>query len=197
MQAQGFLGVFPSVVTMITDFEGDQIISYYLTLPITSWMIFLRLIFYYALNFSIMSLLVLPVGKLLIWNQFDMVTIIWGKFLIIFILTHLFYGAFTLWIASRVKNMTKISNVWMRFVYPIWFLGCFNFSWTVLADKWPTLAWLSLINPMTYIMEAMRASILGQEGYLNFWMCVSIVIFFIIICGWRGILLLKKRLDFV
>jgi ABC-2 type transport system permease protein len=193
----GLFGVFPSVATMISDFEGDQIIPYFLTLPIPSWVVFLRLILYYALNFGMLGILVLPVGQLLIWNHFNIMHVAFGKFMLIFVLTHLFYGAFTLWIASRVRTMTKIGNVWMRFVYPIWFLGCFQFSWLVLSKKWPYLAWLNLLNPVTYIMEGMRAAVLGQEGYLNFWLCVSILSIFVVLCAWRGIALLKKRLDFV
>lgn len=193
----GLFGVFPNVVTMISDFEGDQIINYYLTLPIPSWMIFLRLIFYYSINFGMLSLLVLPIGQLLIWHQFNILDVAFGKFILIFVLTHLFYGAFTLWIASRVKNMTKISNVWMRFVYPVWFLGGFQFSWAILAAKWPYLAWVSLCNPMTYVMEGMRAAVLGQQEFLNFWLCCLMLSIFIALCSWRGICLLKKRLDFV
>ena len=193
----GLFGIFPSVALMVSDFEGDQTIAYYLTLPIPSWMVFLRLILYYALNFSMLGILVLPIGQLLIWNQFNLLTVSFGKYALIFVLTHLFYGAFTLWVASRVKNMTKIGNVWMRFVYPIWFLGGFQFSWAVLAQKWPHLAWLNFLNPITYIMEGMRVAVLGQEGYLNFWLCIGMLTIFTALCSWRGIVLLKKRLDFV
>ncbi len=193
----GLFGIFPSVAAMVSDFEGDQIIAYYLTLPIPSWMIFLRLILYYALNFSLLGILVLPVGQILIWNHFTIANIAVGKFAIIFALTHLFYGAFTLWIASRVRDMTKIGNVWMRFVYPLWFLGCFQFSWAVLAKIAPNAAWINFLNPITYIMEGMRAAVLGQEGYLNFWFCAGMLSIFVLLCGWRAIALLKKRLDFV
>ena len=193
----GLFGVFPSVAGMVSDFEGDQIITYYLTLPLPSWMVFLRLIFYYTLNFAMLGILVLPIGQLIIWKQFNLLNISFHKFAIIFIIIHLFYGAFTLWIASRVPNMTKIGNVWMRFVYPIWFMGGFQFSWSVLASKWPYLAYMNFLNPITYMMEGMRAAVLGQEGYLNFWLCAGMLALFTLLAAWRGITLLKKRLDFV
>ena len=193
----GLFGIFPNVALMISDFEGDQVFAYYLTLPIPSWMVFFRLIIYYALNYAFLGALVLPVGKLLIWNQFDASTIHWDQFAVMFILTHFFYGAFTLWIASRVRNMTKMSNAWMRFVYPIWFMGGFQFSWYMLESKWPYLAWLNLFNPMTYIMEGMRGAVLGQTGYLNVWLCACMLTVFTILCSWRGIMRLKQRLDFV
>jgi ABC-2 type transport system permease protein len=193
----GLFGIFPNVAMMISDFEGDQIITYELTLPIPSWMVFLRLIVYYTLNFSILGLLVLPLGKLLIWEQFSLSHVAWGRYCIIFLLTHIFYASYTLWIVSRVKNMTKIGNVWMRMVYPLWFMGGFQFSWQMIATKWPALAYVNLLNPLTYIMEGTRAAVLGQEGYLNFWLCATALIFFSIISASHGIMLLKKRLDFV
>ncbi len=104
---------------------------------------------------------------------------------------------FALMVGSFVKNMSTIGSVWMRFIYPIWFLGGFQFSWTVLFKTSPKLAYLNLINPMTYIMEAIRGAILGQEGYLPFWPCTSMVILFAFACAWYGIVRLKKRLDFV
>lgn len=193
----GLFGVFPSVVAMVSDFEGDQIISYHLTLPMPSWLVFLRLVVYFAINFALTGILVLPVGQLLLWDRFNIFAVHVPKFVLIFALGYIFYGAFTLWIASRVKDMLKIGNVWMRFVYPVWFLGCFQFSWAVLAHVAPSLAWLNLLNPMTYVMEGMRATILGQEGYLNFWLCVGMLALFCILCTWRAIVRLKVRLDFV
>jgi ABC-2 type transport system permease protein len=193
----GLFGIFPSVAAIASDLEGDQVITYYLTLPIPSWMIFLRLILYYAINCGILAISVLPIGQLLIWNQFNILDINVGKFIIIFTLTQLFYGAFTLWIASRVRDMTKMGNVWMRFVFPLWFLGGFQFSWQVLVNKWPYFAWLNLLNPLTYIMEGTRAAVLGQEEYLNIWGCAGMLALFSLLCAWHAIVLFKKRLDFV
>lgn len=193
----GLFGVFPSVVNLVNDFEGDRIIDYYMTLPLPSWLIFVRAMVFYAINFALIGLLVLPIGKLLLWNSFALSEVHFIKYIIIFVLTNLFYGTFTLWIASRVSNMIKIGNVWMRFVFPVWFFGGFQFSWYVLASKWPLFAYLNLLNPITYVMEGTRAAILGQPGYLPFWLCACMLIFFCIICGWHSIVRLKKRLDFI
>jgi hypothetical protein len=85
----------------------------------------------------------------------------------------------------------------MRFVYPLWVFGGYQYSYAVLANKNPWFAYISLINPQLYIMEGMRAAILGQEGYLNFWLCAGMTFFFSIICGIHAIFKIKRRLDFV
>lgn len=193
----GLFEVWPSIVAFINDIEGDRIIEYYITLPIPAWMIFLKSIVSFVISAGTLILIVIPAGKLLLWNIFDLSSFSFIKFSAIFLAMSAFYGAFALMVGSFVKNMSTIGSVWMRFIYPIWFLGGFQFSWTVLFKTSPKLAYLNLINPMTYIMEAIRGAILGQEGYLPFWPCTSMVILFAFACAWYGIVRLKKRLDFV
>jgi ABC-2 type transport system permease protein len=193
----GLFEVFPSAVNLVADFEGDNITSFYLTLPVPSWLIFVRNIIFYALNTIALGLLVIPISKLALWYRFDLSHFNFGKYVIIFLLTNIFYAAFTLWIASRVTNMQKIGSVWMRFVYPIWFLGGFDYSLKVLRDFSPALAYLSYLNPMIYVMEGTRNAVLGGEGNLNFWLCIAMLIIFSIVCSWHAIMRLKKRLDFI
>jgi ABC-2 type transport system permease protein len=193
----GLFEVFPSVSRLIHDFEGNNIIANYLILPIPSWLVFIRSILFYAANAASLSIWVIPLTKLLLWQRFDLSHISIGKFLLIFCLGNLFYGSFVIWIASRVMGIEKIGTVYMRFVFPMWFLGGFQFSWLVLYNFSPAFAYLDLLNPMMYIMEGMRAAVLGQEGSLNFWLCAFMLTFFIALFGAHGILRLKKRLDFI
>jgi ABC-type multidrug transport system permease subunit len=193
----GLFEVWSSVTNLVSDFDGDNITSYYLTLPMPSWLVFVEKMAYYTINTAIMGILVLPISKLLAWNLFDLSKFDLFKFFLLFMLANVFYAAFTLWITSKVANLTKIGTVWMRFVYPLWFLGGFQFSWEVLHTTSPILAYVSLANPLLYVMEGARASILGQEGSLNFWLCAGMLAFFTCLCSWQGISQLKKRLDFI
>jgi len=193
----GLFEVFPSVMELVSDFEGERVIDYYLTLPIPSWLVLLRSMIYYAFGAFCLGLLVLPLGKILLWSRFDLSRMSTIKYVLMFMVTSSFYGSFTLFIASLVKSMMKIGNVWMRFIFPLWFLGGYQFSWYILKGLSPQVAYINLLNPITYIMDGMRAAILGQEGYLNFWLCLGVVICFTQVLGFIGITRLKKRLDFV
>jgi ABC-2 type transport system permease protein len=192
----GLFEAFPSIVNLISDFEGNNITSFYLTLPIPSWLVFVKHMIFYAFNLASMALWVLPLGKLLLFNRFSFAHFNFIQFCIIFILICFFYATFTIWTASKLMRMEKIQNLWMRFIFPLWFLGCYQYSFKVLHNVSPVLAYASFLNPMTYIMEGTRAAVLGQEQYLNFWFCAGALIFFIVLCGWRGIANMKKRLDF-
>jgi len=119
----GLFEIFASVTNLISDFEGNNITSFYLTLPVPSWLIFIRSMIFYSFNTATLGILVLPISKLLLWNYFDLSHVSIVKFAIIFMLTSVFYAAFTVWTTSRVMSIEKIGSVWMRFVYPLWFFG--------------------------------------------------------------------------
>lgn len=193
----GLFEVFPSVVNLVADFEGDQIIHYHMTLPLPTYLVWLRLIMYFAISAGAIAIFVLPIGQVLLWNDFNIMQVDIVKFAIVFVMANMFYGVFTLWITSKVKNMGKISNVWMRFVFPVWFFGCFQFSWQVLFKTWPALAYINLLNPLTYSMEGFRAAILGQPGYLPFWHCMLMLFIFWLVFFYFSTKSLNKRLDLI
>lgn len=193
----GLFEVFPSMMNLVGDFEGDRVIDYHLTLPIPSKLVIIKIMTYYALNAMILSLCVIPMGKIILWNQFDLTKIAPFKMLVMIAITGIFYGAFTIWLASMLDNMARVGSLWMRFIFPLWFLGGFQFSWLVLYKLFPILAYINLLNPMMYIMEGNRAAVLGQAGYIPFWCSVGALIIFSLLAGYFGIRSLKKRLDFV
>jgi len=193
----GLFQAFSYVAEMVADFDGDKIINYYFTLPIPSWTIFVRLVIYYTITFTFLGILVLPIGKLMLWNTLSLTGVHYGKYAIIVSLANSFYAILALWVASFVYSLLRLDSVWMRVIYPLWFLGCFQFSWQSLYKVAPVFAYIDLLNPITYVSEGTRAAVLGQQGSLNFWTCVAALIFFIGLGGWHAISRLKKRLDFV
>ena len=193
-------GLGPSIgyiAEMVADFEGNRIIDYTITLPMPSWLVFVRLVIYYTIAFSTISILVLPVGKLLLWNSFSFAQFSFWRFGLIFLLSNIFYGVLSLIAASYVHSLVRVDSVWTRLIYPLWFFGCFQFSWESLYKSSPILAYINLLNPITYPAEGTRAAVLGQAGSLNFWFCAFALCIFIVLGGWHAIVRLKKRLDFV
>ena len=193
----GLFELWPSVMGLVTDFENDRIISFHLILPIKPSIVLLKTLCFYALNACFLGLLVIPMGKIILWNQFDLTLMSLFQTLIIITLSGIFYGIFTLWIASRIPNLSKVGNVWMRFIFPMWFLGGFQFSWYALYGIVPYLAYLNMLNPMNVVMEGTRAALLGPDGYLPFWLSVGVLSLFNVLCWVDAYRRLKKRLDFV
>ncbi len=198
MVASGAMfGLFPNVVELVSDFEGDQIVSFYSTLPIPTWLVFVRFFIFFALSGMVMVPVVLPMAKIVLGSLIDLSAIHLGKCALIVMLTNFMYGALTLFLVSFVPSIQRVGSVWMRFIYPMWMLGGFQFSWQVLYKVFPYIAYADLCNPMIYIMEGNKVALLGQAGFLPFWYCVAALLFFIVVAMIFAIRRLKRRLDFV
>lgn len=193
----GFFDTVGKVSELISDIEGDKTISYTLTLPIPSWLVFFYIGIWWSINSILVTIFLFPMGKLILFQNFDLSQINFLHLLLIYISTNLFYGFFSLWLTSLLKNMGNVGNLWVRVINPILMFGAYFYSWKAVFEVSPVFAWIDLLNPMVYIMEGMRAAALGQAEYLPFWVCLPVVWFFIIIFAVRGISRLQNRLDVV
>lgn len=195
----GAIGLFDGyacVAGMVADLEGDRVINYNLTLPLPSWMAILSKATYLSITYIILTLFMLPIGKLTLWNQLNLAEVSWAKLLLVILVENIFYAALVIWLTSFI-TMPRMEDAWARFVFPMWFMGGFQFSWKALYSFLPSLAFVSLINPMIYITEAIRVALIGPEGLLNFWICFGAILCFALLFLVLGIRGLKKRLDFV
>jgi ABC-type polysaccharide/polyol phosphate export permease len=197
LAAIGLFELYSSAVDLVSDFEGDRVIDYRLTLPIPSWLAIASKAAYFFIIYLTLSILMLPIGKLLVWNQLDVTQINYLQLALALIAQSVFYACFVIWASSIIDNMSKLGSVWSRFIFPMWFMGGFQFSWISLYHVLPIVAWINLLNPMIYITESTRAALLGQADYLNFWLCLLAITFFSGICLAVGMRNLKKRLDYV
>ena len=138
-----------------------------------------------------------PIGKLLVFKGIDLSTISYPRLIAIFLTSQLFFGFFALWLASILKNLSGLNSLWLRYIAPMWMFGGYTFSWESAYQMNPTLGYFLLINPMIYVMEGMRAAVIGQEGYLPFWSCFIVLWGVILACASHAIYRLKRRLDCV
>lgn len=197
LAAIGLFELYGTIVGLVSDIDGDKIINYNFTLPIKSYLAIVSKSISYFILYLALSIAIFPLGKICLWNQIDLLSINYFKLILGLIVTNIFYASFVIVISSITKNINSIGSIWARFIFPIWFMGGFSFSWISLYKQIPTLVYLNLLNPMTYITELIRASLLGQDGYLNYWLCCFIIIIFSIFSLYFGVLNLKKKLDFI
>jgi len=191
----GLFYIFPNAALLLADLEGDKAISYFLMLPTSSILIFARFIILYFITSGLMSLLLLPLGQLLLWGHFSLLNINFFYYALIFFLSQLFFGCFSLWITTRIPSFDQIENIWMRFIFPCWMLGGSEFSWHVLRDKMPILAYVDLLNPLIYITEGNRSALMNISTGIPFWICCLALLGFSFLFAWSGITRMKKRLD--
>ena len=195
--SNSYLTAMNSVYAILTDIANEESsLTYELILPIPQWIIFATYAIEIAYQALATSILVLPLGKLILGSNLKLEFISCIKFYFILTISSLFFGFFAIFIASLGKNLhSELDNIWMRFIFPMWFLGGAQFSWQNLYCASPTFAYINLLNPVVYALEGARSVILNPQLSLPYWKCVLALLFFTIIFGYRGIHNLKKRMD--
>lgn len=191
----GLFEMMTNIAVLIGDFEGNQSISYFLTLPIPQYMIFVEYGLASAYRSIATSIFILPVGKIILGSELQLTHINWPQFIFAMLSINLFYGFFTLFLASKTPNLNFLGTIRTRFMFPLWFLGGYQFTWKMLYAKSKILAYANLLNPITYIMDGIRATVLDPNHFIPFWTCMIVLWSFSILFGWIGTKRLLTRLD--
>lgn len=197
LAATALFELYGNVVNIISDFQSNRIIDYQLTLPVSSRAVLVSRMIAYAISYITITVIMLPVGKMLLWYQFDLTHVSWLKLALAITAQGLFYASFVFFPASLVLNLSQMRTVWSRFIFPMWFLGGFQFSWKALHSVLPAAAYAVLLNPLMYITESMRCALIGQEGFINFWVCIAAIVSFSALFMVLSLHFLQKRLDYV
>ncbi len=193
----GMFENYGNIAGIIMDIAGERSIGYYLTLPTRPWVVLLSTACSFALVGMFLTLAMVLLGKVVLFSTLSLASIAWGKLLTIVALGNLFYGMLAIAIAGHVGEVSKIGNVWSRFIFPMWFFGGFQFTWYAMHKASAPCAYAILANPILYIMEGLKIAVLGQEGHLPWLVCLGALTALTIGCWLLAYNRMKKRLDFV
>lgn len=183
--------------TLLAHDMHQKKINNYLTLPVSTGQVFFSFAVSWGMQTGLISLVMIPIGKIILWNQWDLAYFNIWKYLLIFIPANLFYGVFALWVSSLVTNLRNTSWMWYRLINPLFMFCGFYYSWKSVYQLSHEIGYLHLINPLLYILEGTKGAVLPPEGFLPFGYCVLAVWFFIFVMGYDAIKRLKKRVDSV
>jgi ABC-type polysaccharide/polyol phosphate export permease len=75
--------------------------------------------------------------------------------------------------------------------------GGYFYTWMAINSISHIAGILNLFNPVMLACETLRAAVLGQKGYIDFWFAILGLWLFIILFALFGVIRLKKRLDCV
>ncbi len=177
------------------DLHANNSLSYYLSLPISSNLIFIRIALMDAYKSFIATIPLLFLAKLILRDNLDLSSIDYPKLILCWVLAHILFGFFGLFISSMTESFEYITTIRQRILFPIWFLGCYQFTWYMLLEANPTLAYLNLLNPIVYVLEGMRGCIHLDLPTIPFSICITVMLAFTLLFGCLGIHYFKKRLD--
>lgn len=186
---------FDGATQLINDLETKRTIDYYLTLPLSPSLLFIKQACSISIKNIIFTLPIFPWGKFVLYDRFDITHFSLIKFILIYMMINIFLGFFALWLTAWVKNQAAFIHVWLRMYNPMIWFGGQIFSWEQLNNVFPTIGYLMLLNPMIYCTEGLRAAIFGPVGFLNFWLSFCMLTLFTLLFAFLAITGLKKRLD--
>lgn len=191
----GLIEIVGKVSVLIADIDGPRTIAHTLIMPIRSFWVFAYIGLFWALTSILLSAPLFLLGKLLLFDRFDLSQMNYLKLIPMYITVSLFFGFFALWLTSLIRGMEAINALWLRIIAPIWMFGAYFYSWHSVFETSALIGYLSLLNPMVYVMEGTRAAALGQEGYLPYWASFGALWVFILACWGHAVVRLRRRLD--
>lgn len=193
----GVFDILANSTSLIGDILGDKTIEHELILPLPQWAVFVKIACANAYRSFSTALLMLPTGALVIYLGKGLVLshLHIPKFFFILLVANFFYGFLGLFAASFMHKVSDVRNVWIRVMFPMWWMAGFNNNWAVSYKIAPIFSQILLANPMLYVMEGARAAVLGQEGFINYWVCVMVLLGSGAVLGFIGIKRFQKRLD--
>ena len=159
----------------VYDIKKVKFIKYQMSLPLPKTWLFAEYIFIFMIEVSCIVIPVFCLGTLLLGTSFSLVNMNIFHSIIMFLLMLFFYSLLFIYFAFSSDYFWFLDNFWVRRLGPMFLLGCTFFTWHQANNFSPFFAKIFLLSPVTYVHEGMRAALLGQEHYLPFWICFSIV----------------------
>ena len=182
---------------VVADLNGARSIDFMYTLPVSPKMIMLKNITYFIIKCFVLCAPIIAISKLILQDRFAMDQWNIAHSIIAFFCTALFFACFSVWLTGWVKNQIGFEHVWVRILDTLNLWGGFWFTWQTLYTFAKPLAYITLLNPFTLGLEAMRSSFFGPAIALPFWPCIGGLLLETAIMAIIGYRRLKKRLDFV
>lgn len=178
-----------------TYYTGYQETAYHLTLPIPKKWIIAQHITYFVIESLIVTIPLISIGIWALSDVFGPIAGSWLLFCATYVLTLIYFGSFFFASSFWYEKSWFQDNMWPRRLSILLFFSSAFYAWQDVYKLSPLLGNILLLNPLTYVVEAMRAALLGQQDYLSIRICIPIITAFIFFDFWRITQGIKKRLD--
>ena len=137
-----------------------------------------------------------PLAKIFANSLIDLSNIQWSSLFFILYLGSLCFSAYHK-LAATIITVKKISMFWTRVNYILLVLGGFWVPLNIISVFSPTLGFLVRLNPVVYLTEGLRQSIVGGSKFLPFAQCASALFVLSIIFTLLSFHFFKKRVDHI
>lgn len=191
-----FVLAFLIASPLIYDIEGARNIDYQITILSPRLILLERILFASLLTFAL-SIPFFPVAKLLLGSNFTTENCNWPLLYLMLYVSALCSSAYHHFVLCAIKSYRVMRSYWMRTNVLMITLGGIFIPWFIIKKFSPILGKLIFINPLIYITEGLRQSIIGGEEFLPIWICLAALLTFTAIFTLLGFHFFKKKLDHI
>jgi len=186
---------FSLSIENLLDLQSERIIEYRLILPITPPWLMASYITRWILRMMVTTSPLIILGALLLGPAFPLTNIQPGLFVVIYLLSALLFATYFLASSFAYSYDWFINNFWPRRLDPILTFSAFLFPWYRITDVCWWAGVISLANPVTYVAEGCRATLIANTNYLNPLLCIAILSGACIVGAYWLLSSMYKRLD--
>lgn len=177
------------------DLQHNKFINYQMALPLPKLWLFAQIVLAFMIEIIMMTLPVIVFGSYILSSSLTVNPPSWLLLLLMYILSVLLYSLLFLHLVFNSSYTWFMDNVWARRLTPLFFFGCGYYTWKKLFLFNQTIAYITLMNPITYIHEGLRSALFGQENYLPLALCLFMVSAACAAISYLLARAVKKRLD--
>lgn len=157
---------------MAYDLKFDRFISYFLTLPLPKHWLFSYYIISFMIEASIVSLPLITLGIIALGNNFGPIQGNIFVFFAVYLCSLLFWSLFFLGSSFIYSFQWFKSHLWARRIMPLFIFSPAYFTFKTIQPILPLFHKLYFLNPLTYIIEGLRVSLLAGNDYLSLPICL-------------------------
>lgn len=170
-----------TALPLVIEFSFTREIDDRLLAPLPAWMVGLQKMVFAALRGIVAAVLVIPLAALILPGGIDLHHFEPITFILLLIFGGLAGASVGLVLGTAVPPH-RINVVFAIVITPLTFTGATFYPWAGLGR----LQWfqdVTLINPLTYVSEGMRASLAGLPHLATHWIVLGIAVSTVLFAG--------------
>ena len=183
-------GLQSSAFPLVIDFAYTKEIEDRLLAPLPTDMVAMEKIVYSALRALVASVLMLPIGVLVLgsipWHGENA-----ALFFVIVLMGCLVGSAMGLLMGTSV-TANRINIVFSLVFTPLLFTGSSQYPWPSL-DQMRWFQVVTALNPLTYVSEGLRAAMVPEVPHMPPALCIAVLTVAIFGIGWGGMRGFRRR----
>jgi ABC-2 type transport system permease protein len=157
---------------MVYDLKFNRFIDYFLTLPLPKTWLFAYYVTSFMIESAIITLPLVTLGIISLGKNFGPINGSFIAFLFVYFCALLFWSLFFLGSSFMYDFQWFKANMWCRRIMPLFVFGPAFFTFQAIRSVIPVFSKLFWLNPLTYVIEGLRASLLSGPDYVPLSVCL-------------------------